>query len=221
MSEYATEPVKGLPERLPAGERILWQGQPSWRALAVRVFHVRKIAVYFGLIVIWRLASGWADGLSPASAAAAIVWLLPVSLVAVGIPTLLAWLYARTTIFTITSRRVVMRYGVALPWSLNLPFRIIESAAMKLHRDGTADIPLLLTGPGRVAYLHLWPFARPWRINSPQPMMRALPEGRQVARILAQALQAFAETSPDGAVAMPLPAPGPADVVARPAAVAA
>ena len=48
MSEYATEPVKGLPELLPTGERMLWQGQPSWRALAIRVFHVRKIAIYFG-----------------------------------------------------------------------------------------------------------------------------------------------------------------------------
>jgi hypothetical protein len=221
MSEYATEPVKGLPELLPAGERMLWQGQPSWRALAIRVFHVRKIAIYFGLILAWRLTSGWVDGSSLASTAAFVLWFLPVALAAVVIPTLLAWLYARTTVFTITNRRVVMRYGVALPWSLNLPYRTIESAAMSVQKDGTADIAIALTGLGRISYLHLWPFARPWRINNAQPMMRALPDGLKVARILALALKAFAETSPDRTVAMPVPVPVPVDAVAAPSAAAA
>jgi hypothetical protein len=221
MSEYATEPVKGLPEMLPAGERMLWQGQPCWRALAIRVFHVRKIAIYFGLILGWRLASGWMDGSSLASGVAFVLWFLPVALAAVGIPTLLAWLYARSTVFTITNRRVVMRYGVALPWSLNLPYRTIESAAMSVQKDGTADIAIALTGLGRISYLHLWPFARPWRINNAQPMMRALPDGLKVARILALALKAFAETSPDRTVAMPVPVPVPVDAVAAPSTAAA
>lgn len=221
MSEYATEPVKGLPELLPAGERMLWQGQPSWRALAVQVFHVRKIAIYFGLILIWRLASGWIDGSSLASAATFVLWFLPVALAAVGIPTLLAWLYARSSVFTITSRRVVMRFGVALPWSLNLPYRTIESAAMSVHKDGTADIAISLTGLGRISYLHLWPFARPWWINRAQPMMRGLPDGVEAAGILAHALETFADTSPDRTVAMPVPVPVPSDAVSTPAAAAA
>jgi hypothetical protein len=222
MSEFATEPVKGLPERLPAGERMLWQGQPSWRALAIRVFHVRKIAIYFGLILMWRLASAWIDGSSSASAAAFLVWFLPVALAAVAIPTLLAWLYARTTVFTITNRRVVMRYGVALPWTLNLPYRSVESAAMNVQKDGTGDLALSLTGLGRISYLHLWPFARPWRVSRAQPMMRGLPDGLMTARVLARALNAFAETSPDGAVAMPVPVPAAAgDTMPTPAAAAA
>jgi hypothetical protein len=221
MSEYATEPVKGLPELLPSGERMLWQGQPSWQALAVRVFHVRKIAIYFAAILIWRLASGWIDGSSLASAATFVLWFLPVALAAVGIPTLLAWLYARTSVFTITSRRVVMRFGVALPWSLNLPYRTIESAAMSVQKDGTADIAISLTGLGRISYLHLWPFARPWWINRAQPMMRGLPDGVETARILAHALKTFADTSPDRTVAMPVPVPVPSDAVSTPAAAAA
>lgn len=221
MSEYATEPVKGLPEELPAGERMLWQGQPSWRALAIRVFHVRKIAIYFAAILIWRLASGWMDGSSFASAATFVLWFLPVAIAAVGIPSLLAWLYARTSVFTITNRRVVMRFGVALPWSLNLPYRTIESAAMSVQKDGTADVAIALTGLGRISYLHLWPFARPWWVNRAQPMMRGLPDGLEAARILAQALKTFAETSPDRTVAMPVPVPVPADAVATPATAAA
>lgn len=221
MSEYATEPVKGLPELLPAGERMLWQGQPSWRALAIRVFHVRKIAIYFGLILIWRLASGWMGGSSLASAATFVLWFLPVALAAVGIPALLAWLYARSSVFTITSRRVVMRFGVALPWSLNLPYRTIDAAAISVQKDGTADIAISLTGLGRISYLHLWPFARPWWINRAQPMMRGLPDGVEAARILAHALKTFADTSPDRTVAMPVPVPVPSDAVSAPAAAAA
>ncbi len=221
MSEYATEPVKGLPELLPAGERMLWQGQPSWRALAIRVFHVRKIAIYFAAILILRLASGWMDGSSFASAVAFVLWFMPVALAAVAIPTLLAWLYARSSVFTITTRRLVMRFGVALPWSLNLPYRAIESAAISVQSDKTADVAVALTGLGRISYLHLWPFARPWHINRAQPMMRGLPDGVEAARILAQALTSFSETSPDRTVAMPVPAPIPADVVAPRAAAAA
>ncbi len=92
-------------------------------------------------------ASGWIDGSSLASAAAFVLWFLPVAVAAVAIPTLLAWLYARTTVFTITNRRVVMRYGVALPWSLNLPYRTIQTAAMNVQNDGTADIAISLLGP--------------------------------------------------------------------------
>ncbi len=206
MSEFEHEPVRGLPERLPAGEVLLWQGQPSWRALAVRAFHVRKIAIYFGLLLVWRVASGLHGGTSPSGVAESLLWILPLPLAAVGIPALLAWLYSRTTVFTITNRRVVMRYGVALPWSLNLPFSLVESAAVSVHRDGTADIPLVLTGTGRVSYLHLWPFARPWRINRPQPMLRSVADGERAAAILARALKTYSETSPDGAIAMPVPA---------------
>ena len=49
--EHEFEAAPGLPEPLPAGERILWQGAPDWRALAVHVFHVRKLAAYFAGIL--------------------------------------------------------------------------------------------------------------------------------------------------------------------------
>jgi hypothetical protein len=62
MNEFEHEPVRGLPEKLPAGERILWQGTPSWRALAIRAFHARKVALYFAALVVWRLALAWHDG---------------------------------------------------------------------------------------------------------------------------------------------------------------
>ena len=42
--EHEFEAVTGLPEPLPAGERVLWQGSPDWRALAREAFHLPAIA---------------------------------------------------------------------------------------------------------------------------------------------------------------------------------
>jgi len=45
--EHEFEPEYGLPERLPDGEKMLWQGAPDFKALAIRVFHLRKLALHF------------------------------------------------------------------------------------------------------------------------------------------------------------------------------
>jgi hypothetical protein len=49
--EHEWEVAPGLPSALPPGERVVWQGPPDWRSLAVHAFHVRKIAVYFALML--------------------------------------------------------------------------------------------------------------------------------------------------------------------------
>ena len=179
-----------LPEALPRGEVVLWQGKPSWRSLAVRAFHARKVGVYFGVILAWWMAVGLYKQSPPTGIANGACTLLLLAFSAIGISALLAWLYCKTTTYTITNRRVFMRYGVALPMTLNIPYRIVGSAAAKVHRDGTADIPLHLTGSGRVAYLHLWPHARPWHLKNPEPMLRSIPDGARVAALLAGALAA-------------------------------
>jgi hypothetical protein len=195
VNERATAP-RGLPAPLPPGERLLWQGAPRWGALARRAFHVRKLAIYCAVLLAWRVVADLSDGQSPASAALGALWLTPLVLGAVGIPALLAWLFSRTTVYTITSRRVVLRSGVALPMTLNIPFRLVGSAALKTYRDGTGDIPLALAGPDRIGYLHLWPNVRPWRVARAEPMLRAVPDAARVAGILAQALAAAAEPAP-------------------------
>lgn len=187
--EHGPEPVRGLPEPLPAGERILWQGGPAFGALARGVFHVRAVALYFGLLAVWRLVSGLADGAGWAAAALDAAGLLVPAALAIGVLLLLARLYARSTVFTVTDRRVVLRFGVALPMAVNLPFCRIEGAALRLHRDGTGDLPLALGGPGRLAWLHLWPFVRPWRLGRPEPMLRGVPDAAAVAAILRGALE--------------------------------
>lgn len=189
-TEYEWEPVPGLPARPPEGETILWRGSPRWRSLAIRAFHVRKVAIYFAVLMVWRIAAAQADGLDLSGTLAALLQLGVVGAVALGLLTLLAWLYARTTIFTVTNRRVVLRYGVALPMAINLPFRQVQTAAMRSYADGSGDIVLQLKGPDRISYLHLWPFARPWRVAQPEPALRCIPDAPAVAALLSTAMAA-------------------------------
>lgn len=188
VGEYDYEPVKGLPNFLPVGERMLWQGSPDWKALALRVFHARKIAIYFAILVIWRLASGINDGETWGQALMAIVPVLPVAGLGVGLMCLVAWLYAKSTVYTITSERVVMRFGLALTLTVNLPLKLVKSADLKLASDGTGDLPLNFDGPHRVSYVYMWPFVRPWRMARPQPMLRGLKNPETVATVLTSAL---------------------------------
>jgi hypothetical protein len=189
MSEHDFEPIRGLPGALPAGETILWQGAPSWSTLAQQAFHVRIVAAYFALMLIWRASGAIMGGQAPISAFESALSVTPIALAAVGMLGLLAWLNSRTTVYTITNRRVVMRFGAALPKAINIPFSIIESAAMKpLGRDA-GDLALVLKAPNKIAFLNLWPHARPWRLSAPQPTLRGVANARAVAAILAAAME--------------------------------
>ncbi|WP_462321748.1 photosynthetic complex putative assembly protein PuhB [Halochromatium sp.] len=198
MSEFAFEPIHGLPENLPPGEALRWQGAPHWRVLARRAFYVRTVAIYFGLLILLRLALLITGGVSFQEAVLSILWLGTLALLAIAILTLLAWLYSRSTVYSITDRRVVIRFGVALPMAVNIPFKIIESAGLRTYPDGSGDIPLVLGDGQKVNYLIMWPNVRPWRFSNAQPMLRGIPEAAKVAEILAEALKsAAAETAED------------------------
>lgn len=189
LEELDIEPIPGMPESPPEGEKILWQGKPGWWGLANRVFHVPVIAFYFGILILWQGITTVYDGAGYLAGAEAMVFTLPYAVGCLFILGIIARSYARTTIYTITSRRVLMRFGVALPITYNFPFCRLESASLRQCKDGSGDLPLTLRGPDKIAYLHLWPFARPWFFRKPQPMLRALKEPLVVANLLAEAMQ--------------------------------
>ncbi len=62
MSDFDFDAAPGLPEPLPAGERILWQGGPQWGAVAVRILHVRAVALYFAVLLAWSVGSAISHG---------------------------------------------------------------------------------------------------------------------------------------------------------------
>lgn len=190
MSEHDFEPIRGLPGDLPPGETILWQGAPSWIKLAQQAFHVRAVAAYFAFMFVWRTLAAIIGGQAPLSAIQSVLAVAPVAMLAVGILAFLAWLNSRSTVYTITNRRVVLRFGAAIPKAINIPFGIIQGASMKPLSRGSGDIALVLKAPNKIAFLHLWPHARPWRMASPEPTLRAIPDARSVAGILADAMAA-------------------------------
>ena len=80
-----------------------------------------------------------------------------------------------------------MRVGIVLTITFNLPYKSLKSADLKLYKDGTGDIPLQIATEDKIAYFHLWPHARPWRLAKPEPMMRCVPDAEQVAELLTEA----------------------------------
>jgi hypothetical protein len=193
--EIDVEPIPGLPHHLPPGEHILWQGRPEWRGLCRHTFQVPWIAAYFGVIAAARGVFAVQDGQGVAHAALAVLMVLPLCALCLGILSLLSWLNARGTMYTITTRRVVMRFGVALPMTFNFPFKRLAAANLKLWERGRGDIALQLSGSDRIAWPVLWPHARPWHFKKAQPMLRCIPDASRVSSLLAEAVRTFTATS--------------------------
>ncbi len=186
--DFQVEPVRGLPELPPEGEHILWQGAPNWWALARASLNLYWVAGYFLAIAIWRgVVIGDAQGLG--LGLWAMVPYLTMGLVACLILMLMAWVFAVTTVYTITNRRVAMRIGAALTVTLNIPFTMIASADLAPRKDGSGTIVLDLMGSTRLSYLVCWPHVRPWKISRTQPALRAIPNVENVAKLLGEAAQ--------------------------------
>jgi Bacterial PH domain len=180
MSEYDHEPVRGLPGDLPEDEHIIWQSAPDWTQLVKAALHIRLSTAYFAAIVIWAVSRGDMNTAVAVSVLGAVV---------VGLFTLFAWGVSRTTVYTLTNRRLVLRIGVALNKCINLPLSEIETANLKMLPGGYGNIVLTLKGAPRLGYIMLWPHARSMRFVRPQPMLRAIPDARNVAAMLFKATQ--------------------------------
>lgn len=187
MREHEFEPQPGLPEPLPPGERLLWQGAPDWWALARDTFHIRKVAGYFALLLLWKGYADWYDGASVAESLLGVLKVSPLPLAGLGMLAGLAWGSARTTLYTVTDRRVVMRIGIVLSVTFNLPLCRIAGADLRCEDgDGVGDIALRLADGERIGYAHLWPHVRAWHWKWPQPTLRCLPDAPRVARLLTE-----------------------------------
>jgi hypothetical protein len=187
--------LEGLPGPLPPGERVLWQGRPCSQTLARRAFQVRKLAVYFALLLVWYLASALTSGEDARTAMLATLRMTGIALVPLALVYAYSWATSRSTTYTITDRRLVMSIGIALPMTINLPFSKVVSAAVEMFHGGHGSIVLTLTPTDRLAYLMLWPHARPWRMARAEPMLRGIPDAARVSQTLARALAASAGVS--------------------------
>lgn len=198
MTEYELEPIRGLPGVLPTGEDILWQGAPDWRTLARTAFGTRLVAGYFTLLTAWALA----HALATHGSFLGVKMTITLGVIVIVLLHLLAWATARSTVYTLTNRRIVLRIGIAVPKCINLPLGLIGSVDLAGHTNGTGDLPLVIAGPAKLGVLALWPHARPWKIVTPQPMLRAVPDAPTVAALIARTCIAV---QGQGSVAAPEP----------------
>ncbi len=202
--EHDGEPVRGLPGHLPEGEHILWRGAPDWKVLARTSMRAHWVAIYFGALATWNAGNALTQGAGLGSALTSAAWTLAAGSIAVGLLVGYAVLVARTTVYTMTNKRFVLRHGVALSKCFNIPYRSVATAGLKLDGKGFGDIPMGLADGARIAYPHLWPHVRPLTIMNPQPMMRALPDAASVAERLSLQLQLAASAADKPFVAEPV-----------------
>ncbi|WP_298195263.1 photosynthetic complex putative assembly protein PuhB [Novosphingobium sp.] len=201
MREHDIEPIRGLPGDLPPGEAVLWQGAPDAWVFARSALGARWIGGYFVLLVGWALVGGTPMG---------ALLTAGFGVLAMGLVYGFALLVARTTVYTITNRRVVLRVGAALSKCINLPLVKLGGADLRTLGAGYGDISLSLDGPSMLGYAMLWPHARPFRLAKPQPMLRALPNAAEAASILAKATAAVVPVQQRGDAAPAAKAPRPA-----------
>ena len=185
MMEYEGEPIEGLPEALPEGETLIWQGRPTVGAMLKRVFFVPQLAVYFGLLIgghtIYRLT----ESVPMAQVLGTLVWQFGLAAIVLLLLVWLARAYAKSILYTLTSARLVIRSGVALPMMVNIPIEQIIAADLRVHRDGTGDILLRASADRQLYWVLLWPNVSAWYSRPVRPCLRGLSHPHLAAKAFA------------------------------------
>ncbi len=175
----------GDPMGTPApDERVLWKGRPNLPVLTRTAFHMGSYAIYFTVMVGLALAFG-----NTSSA----LFLAGAGFVGALVLQLIAWYSARSTLYILTDTRLIMRIGMAIETRVNIPLKHIRAGHLNMRGSKHGDIALELNGDRLLGYVMLWPHVRPFHINHPQPMLRAVPDAQAVAKLLAEACAQYNE----------------------------
>ncbi len=207
-----SRPLSASPEGMGREERIVWQGAPDWRSLALRSLRMREVAAYFLLIMAWRFGAEIAAGNGLVAALSSGGWPLALGLPVLGFLGLYARLVARSTLYTVTTERLVLRIGVALPMTVTVPLALVQSLNLRLNPDRTGDITIAVLPEQRLSYVVLWPHARPWRIGRPEAALRAVPNAEAVSIAISRVLARQAgQVEPAALAGQSAPASGARD----------
>lgn len=192
--------VRGVSEPLPPGERVLWEGAPESRSLARHLFFVRPLAAYLAAMVLWWAAVNRAEALTGG------FWTtLGVQVLLSGGVIVAALAFARSiangTTYAITDHRLVMKFGVIFPLTINIPLRYVQGASVRQFSDGTGQIAVQLDNKQKLAWIVLFPHVRAWRFNNPEPLLRGLSDAAKVGEILREAVLAVPSIDGEAAAA--------------------
>lgn len=182
--DYENEPVPGLPGPLPLGEHIVWQGSPAAQRIAQQVFKLRWIVGYFAVLTAWLFVSGVYLGRTVESIIMSMLIMMLAGALVGGFLWFMARSVSRSTIYTITNRRIVMRYGIILPTAFNLPYSEFEAVDARVRPDGSGDIALRFKDDVRLAWLIFWPHVRGFRMARTEPQLTGLDDADLAAEHL-------------------------------------
>ncbi|MEY3674382.1 MAG: hypothetical protein RJB47_1090 [Pseudomonadota bacterium] len=184
--EHEFEAALGLPEDLPRNEFIVWQGRPEWRQLAIEAFHVRKIAMYFAIMVLWQWVSLMESNTAGMDMLKQLGTSIGLALLALAVLSWSAYWSAQATMYTLTNKRIIMRIGIVLSLTFNLPLKKITACDLQLVNKQTGNIALGIATDSPIGWLNLWPHVRAWRVASPQPTLRCVPQAERLAQTMLQ-----------------------------------
>ena len=180
----ASDGSLNLSENLPNGEQLVWQGQPERRALATRAMYLKYIAFYLVALIAARTGYLILDGESVATWSGMLVWQVLASAFVMLLIVGLAAVYSRTTRYSLTNERLIIKSGAAITIHINLPLQQIIGADLREYSDGTGDITLQVSQADKLYWLLMWPNVRSWWIRPLRPVLRGLRDAEAVAHLL-------------------------------------
>ena len=182
----ASDGSLNLSENLPNGEQLIWQGQPERHALATRAMYLKYIAFYLVVLIAARTGYLIMNGEPVATWSGMLIWQMLASALIMSLIVGLAAVYSRTTRYSLTNERLIIKTGAAITIHINLPLQQIIAADLREYSDGTGDITLQVSRAEKLYWLLIWPNVRSWWIRPLRPVLRGLKDAQAVAHLLVE-----------------------------------
>jgi hypothetical protein len=149
---------------------------------------IRWIVGYFLILSSWAVLAGLNDAQPVGGIVFSVAVLTALAGVLIGMIELFAWAVEKTTLYTITTERLVIRFGVAISMTLNLPYRQVDGVALARLGEKAGMIAIALVPEQRLSWLIQWPHVRGFRFSRPEPSLICLPDADKVANVLSAAI---------------------------------
>ena len=188
MYKINNTPPKDILSVIPKDEEIIWHGRPDLRRFCLTAIGIKYILVYLIVITCSIIYTRYGDFNLITILQVLVPYLLScclaiILLVIVGISQVLP------TVYVITSKRVIIKSGLALIFMLNVPFDKIASIDKNNYSDGSGNISFKLISNKRVPFFASWPSVRPWYFSNPEPTFRCIADVDVIALKISEAAQ--------------------------------
>ena len=188
MYKINKTPPKDILSIIPKDEKIIWYGRPDLRRFCLSALGLKYIIFYL-IIIFFSIIYARSGDFNFIKITQVLFPYLISSFLAVLLLIIIGISQVLPTIYVITSKRVIIRSGLALIFMLNVPFDKIASIDKKQYSDGSGNISFKLMGNKRVPFFAGWPSVRPWHFNNPEPTLRCISDVDIVALKLSEAAE--------------------------------